>query len=97
MLVVGIFLLLREARRFVDFSWFRLFAVPTLALGAGSLASRLAMMLPGMLQSDWISGAVKMGVFSILYAGILFALERANVTMLLSMLQQLRRIGETEG
>jgi O-antigen/teichoic acid export membrane protein len=97
MLVVGVLLLLWEARRFVDFSWFRLFVVPALALGVGLLVSRLAMMLPGVLQSDWISGAVKVGVFSILYAGILFALERENITMLLSMLQQLRRIGEVEG
>jgi hypothetical protein len=97
MLVVGILILLWEARRFVDYSWFRLFAVPALALAVGLLASRLAMMLPGVLQSDWIRGAVKVAVFSVPYVGILLALERENVTMLLGMLQRLRRTEDAEG
>jgi O-antigen/teichoic acid export membrane protein len=96
MLVVGILLLLREARRFVDFSTFRLFAVPALALSVGLLASQLALNLSCVLQSDWTSVAVKVAVFSMLYAGILLALERKNVGMLLSMLRQMGRTQATE-
>jgi O-antigen/teichoic acid export membrane protein len=96
MLVVGILLLLREARRFVDFSWFRLFAVPALALSMGLLAARLAMNLPGVLQSDWSSAAVKIVVFSVLYAGILFALEKENVTILLGIARRVRHIGRPD-
>ncbi len=92
MLVVGILLLLREAREFVDFSWFRLFTVPTLALAVGLLAGRLALNLPYMSQSDWSSIAIKMVVFSVLYAGVLLALERENVKMLLDLLRRMRRI-----
>jgi O-antigen/teichoic acid export membrane protein len=90
MLVVGILLLLREARRFVDYSILRLFAVPTLALLVGLLVAQLAVSLPGVLQSDWISATVKAVVFSLLYVGILFVLERESITMLGNMLQQLR-------
>lgn len=92
MLVVGILLLLREARRFVDFSWFRLFAVPALALLVGLFAAWLALNLVGVLQSDWISAIIKVAVFSVLYTLTLFALERDNVTMLLDILKRLRRI-----
>jgi O-antigen/teichoic acid export membrane protein len=94
MLVVGILLLLMEARRFVDFSWFRLFAVPTLALAVGLLSGRLAIMLPGVLQSDWSSGGVKMAAFLVLYVGILLGLERENVRVLVRILMTLRRSGE---
>jgi O-antigen/teichoic acid export membrane protein len=96
MLVVGILLLLKEARRFVDFSLPRLFAVPTLALSVGLLAARLALNLPGVLQSEWTSTAVKVGMFSVLYAGILLALERENVKMLLGILRRLRRVQGAE-
>jgi O-antigen/teichoic acid export membrane protein len=89
MLVVGILLLLREAGRFVDFSWYRLFAVPALALTVGLLAGRLAIMLPGVLQSDWCKGGVKMAGFSVVYGGILLGLERENVRMLAEMVRQM--------
>jgi O-antigen/teichoic acid export membrane protein len=89
MLVIGILFLLWEARRFVDFSWLRLFAVPTLALLVGLLAAKLALNLPGVLQSGWTSAAAKVAAFSILYAAILLALERENVTMLLETFRQL--------
>lgn len=96
MLVVGILLLLREARRFVDFSWLRLFAVPTLALLVGLLAAKLSLNLPGVLQSNWTSAAAKVAAFSVLYVGILLVLERENVTMLASILQRLRHTERPE-
>jgi O-antigen/teichoic acid export membrane protein len=96
MLVVGILLLLREARRFVDFSISRLFTIPTLALTVGLLAGRLALNLPCVLQSDWVSAAVEVAGFSVSYAGILFLLERENVKMLLGMLRRLWQIEKDE-
>jgi O-antigen/teichoic acid export membrane protein len=96
MLVVGILLLLREARRFVDFSLVRLFTVPALALSVGLLAAQLALNLPGLRQSDWTNMAAKAAVFSVLYPGILLALERESVAMLLSMLQRMRRPQKSE-
>ena len=96
MLVTGILLLLWEARRFVDFSWSRLFAVPTLALIVGLLASRLAILLPGVLQSDWSSGGLKVAVFSVLYSGVLLAFERENVKVLLDLLRQIRSVSKAK-
>jgi O-antigen/teichoic acid export membrane protein len=97
MLVVGILLLLREARRFVDFSSLRLFAVPALALSVGLLATQLALGATGVLQSDWIRAVVKIVVFSVLYGGILLSVERETVKMLLDMLKRMRRIEESKG
>jgi hypothetical protein len=96
MLVVGILLLLREARRFVDFSSLRLFAVPTLALSVGLLVTQLALGATGVLQSDWIGAVVKVAIFSVLYGGILLSMERETVKMLLDMLKRMRRIEESE-
>jgi O-antigen/teichoic acid export membrane protein len=91
MLVAGILLLLREARRFVDFSWIRLFAVPALALSLSLLASRLAILLPSVVKSDWISGSVKLAAFSVVYWGILLGLERENLRMLAGMIRRMVR------
>jgi O-antigen/teichoic acid export membrane protein len=96
MLVVGVLLLMREARRFVDFSTLRLFAVPALALSVGLLAARFAVNLPGISQSDWISAAVKIAVFSVLYGGILLALERENVKVLVNLIRRMSQTPRAE-
>jgi hypothetical protein len=56
----------------------------------GLLAAQLALNLPGVLQSDWTSAAAKTAVFSFLYGGLLLALERGNINMLLGVLGRLR-------
>ncbi len=75
MLVIGIVLFLWKAKHYVDFSLWRLFGPPTVALvtalGAGHLMGRgLA-----SITSDWIIGAGKSVVFWLTYSGILVALE----------------------
>lgn len=82
MLAVGIVLLLVQARAYVDFSWRRLFGAPTLALVVGMGLGRLAIGLPGVNESDWVRGAVKIGVFSAVYVGIWWALERRDLSAL---------------
>ncbi|MEJ2732388.1 MAG: oligosaccharide flippase family protein [Anaerolineae bacterium] len=90
MLVVGIALLLWQARTHVDFSARRLFAVPMLALILGIAAARAAITIPGVLGSDWRTGAVKTVVFCVLYVGIMILLERDQVSMLLNIFSMLR-------
>ena len=75
MLVVGIAILLWQARVYVDFSVIRLFAAPTVALLVGLALSLAAMELPGVIGSDWRTGAVKAGVFSIAYGMLLLIFE----------------------
>lgn len=90
MLVVGIVLLLWEARAYVDFSVRKLFGVPTAALIVALIAARLAIRLPGIPGSDWIMGGIKGGVFVLVYGGLLATLERKNIPRFLALLRHLR-------
>jgi O-antigen/teichoic acid export membrane protein len=79
MLLVGVAWLLWKAQQHVDYSPQRLFLAPSIALGAGLLTAWLSANLASdFLFSDsaWLTGAVKTAVFSIIYAGLLFLLER---------------------
>ncbi|MGD2207178.1 MAG: oligosaccharide flippase family protein, partial [Anaerolineae bacterium] len=76
MLVVGIGLLLWQAREHVQFSLRRMFAVPTAALIVGMIAGRAAILVPGILGSPWRTGSVKIAVFLVLYVGVVVLLER---------------------
>jgi O-antigen/teichoic acid export membrane protein len=82
MLIVGMGLLFLQARHFVRFSLIRLFAAPALSLAVSLLLARLAIDLPGARASDWHTAGVKLFVFSGLYGGILFLLERKQLMML---------------
>lgn len=79
MLVVGIVILLWQARAFVTFSAWRLFAVPSLALVAGIALSFGVLMVSGVSDSDWLTGFIKAGVFAVVYALILACLERRQL------------------
>ena len=79
MLVVGIAVMLWQARAFVDFSARRMFAAPSLALLAGLLVGSAA----GALLADssnWISGAGKIATFALAYGGVLLLLERQLIS-----------------
>jgi O-antigen/teichoic acid export membrane protein len=79
MLIVGTVLLFRQAMQYVDFSAWRLFAVPSLGLGLGALLARGAILVPGVLGSDWRTGFVKALVFSGVYGAVLACLEREDI------------------
>jgi hypothetical protein len=87
---VGIGLMLWQARGYVDYSWTRLFGVPTAGLFSGLLLARLAITLPGILGSDWRTAAIKMAVFIPVYGGSLLMLERESISMLVNILDHLR-------
>ena len=89
MLVTGIGLLLWQARTHVDFSFRRLFAVPMLALAFSMAIARAAIIIPGVLGSDWRTGVVKVVVFSLLYVGTSLLLDREQIPMLASISRQL--------
>jgi len=79
MLVVGIALLLRQARTYVDFSARRLFVTPSLALLLGLLLAIPAGQLPAIAGNDWLTGTVKAMVFSVSYTLLLVIVERNQV------------------
>jgi O-antigen/teichoic acid export membrane protein len=79
MVVVGIAILLYQARVYVDFSFTRLFIAPGVALVIGMVLARGAMVLPGILGSDWRTGFVKAVVFSAVYGTVVLVLERQQL------------------
>ena len=89
MLVVGIGILLWEARAFVDFSLKRMFAVPTFALVLGLLTAHAALAISGVTGSSWQTGTVKTVVFLLVYTVVVLLLERKQLPMLISAFKQL--------
>lgn len=91
MLLVGISVLLWQARAHVDFSVQELFAVPglglVLGLAAGAGAAALAQM-----SSVVLTAAIKTVLFSLAYGGILALLERQTFSeLVLPAMRQLLR------
>ncbi len=89
MLVVGIAILFWQARAYVDYSLSRLFLVPGLAMVSGIGLALAAITIPGMQDSDWITGTVKATVFSSIYLGIVLLMERREIPLYMSLLRQL--------
>ncbi len=89
MLVVGIALLLWQARSYVQFSLRRLFLVPTVALAIGMGFARLAILAPGVLGSPWRTGGVKLVVFIPIYAAVILAFERDQLSEILKVFRRL--------
>ena len=75
MLLIGLGLLLWQTRRFVDFSLWRMFLVPSVALGfAGSAALGVQHLVP--LPGDWWRLVAKVIVAFVAYSSISLLLER---------------------
>lgn len=90
MLVLGIGLLLRHARKHVDLSIQRLFLAPSLALIAGMILARGALLIPDVWGSDWRTAGVKLVVFVAVYAGVLVVFERRQLQAMTAYLERLR-------
>ncbi len=81
---LGLGWLLSRARAHVDFSARRLFGAPLLALLAGAAAGLAAAGLlcragPGVCGNDWLSGGAKALAFTLVFSGLLLALEGRTV------------------
>ena len=82
MLIVGIALLLWQAREHVDFSIQKLLGVPVIGIVAGMILARLAIDIPGIRGSDWRTAGIKLVVFIVTYGLILLKLEHENMKLL---------------
>jgi O-antigen/teichoic acid export membrane protein len=85
MLVVGIGLLLWQAREFVQFSARQLFLVPAVALGLGLSMGFLAVRAPFIPDSHWVTALTKVIVFIPLYGGVLLLLELRQTRRMLEL------------
>lgn len=83
MLIIGIAILLWQAREHVDFSIQKLLGVPVIGLVAGMILARLAIDIPGIRGSDWHTGSVKIFAFLTVYCLTLLTLERKNLSLLM--------------
>lgn len=91
MVVVGIVVLLWQARQYVDYSARRLFLVPALALALGlALGAGVPALLS--MSSLWLSAALKTALFTLAYGGLLALLERETLsTLVLPAARQMLR------
>jgi O-antigen/teichoic acid export membrane protein len=89
MLLVGIALLLWQARVHVDFSPRRMFFVPGLGLALGLALGRASLAIPGVRSSPWSMGFAKATVFVVLYAVVLLLLERDQIPMIVGVCRQI--------
>lgn len=92
MLVVGISLLLWQAREFVQFSVRQLFLIPVLALGVGLSAGFLIVRAPFVPESHWVTAIAKIVVFVPIYGIILLLLEWRQTTRMINLFFKLMPI-----
>lgn len=93
-LLLGLVPLLRAARDYVDFSAWRLFAGPLAALAAGAAAAlwvTWALCGAGGCPNDWISSAAKTVVFAAVFGGVLFIIERDDLTRMIASARNVYR------
>lgn len=91
MLVLGIAILLWYARRFVDYSLARLFAVPAGALAAGLVITGFVSGQFVVPVNDWLSGGIKTLVFCLVYLGLLLVFEKDRLVEMVGLARNLMR------
>jgi PST family polysaccharide transporter len=79
MLVVGIAILLHQARRFVDFSLRVLFLAPGIGVILSLLLTQVVIAVPWISDSPWHTGLLKASVFTFVYDAVLVLLERRQL------------------
>ncbi len=89
MLVVGIGLLLWQARAYVSVSIKKLFLVPTIALLISMSLSFFVIQIFGIFENYWLSGIVKIVTFSLSYGLTIFIFERNQIFLLIKSLKRI--------
>jgi O-antigen/teichoic acid export membrane protein len=90
MLLVGLAILFRQVRDYVDFSMWKLFFVPTTAVTAALLVTGVIYFYFGLAANLWVGIVLKVGVFTAVYLPILFGLEWHETKQLLRLRHYLR-------
>ena len=85
MLIVGITILLKKARAYVDFSVQELFFVPVLGLLLAFPVAYMSGLIPQIVESDWIVAIVKSTVFLVLYGVVFIVFEHKQIMSLTKM------------
>ena len=83
MMLVGIVLILRRARAFVDFSLKKLFLFPMIGLALGMAMVIYFEFVLGQIHSDVVTGLIKTVLFSFAYFGILLIFDLKEIKSVL--------------
>jgi hypothetical protein len=86
MLLVGMTVLLWQARLYVDFSLWRLFAVPLLAFGL-AMGATWAISMTLSEANMWLSALAKTLAFTAVYLAVWLGIERRDAQRLLQSLR----------
>lgn len=86
MLAVGIAVLLWRARSYVDFSPWRMFATPSLALLCGLILARAAVGPRTANAWDWQTALGQAAAFTAVYSATVVGLERTELSKMLSFM-----------
>jgi O-antigen/teichoic acid export membrane protein len=97
MLVVGIGLLLWQAREFVQFSVRQLFLIPALALAVSLSAGFLIARAPFVPDSHWVTALVKLAVFVSVYGGFFVMLEWRQTKRMVEIFLKIMPFGKPKG
>jgi O-antigen/teichoic acid export membrane protein len=97
MLVVGIGLLLWQAREFVQFSVRQLFLIPALALAVSLSAGFLIARAPFVPDSHWVTALVKLAVFVPVYGGFFVMLEWRQTKRMVEIFLKIMPFGKPKG
>jgi len=97
MMVVGLVILLHQARKHVDLSLRTLLGVPSMALLLGILITVAILSLPLSQGSDWRTGLIKVVAFSLVYGVILWVFERRQLTEMLDLMRGILRPRQSMG
>jgi O-antigen/teichoic acid export membrane protein len=83
MMLVGVFLILKRAKEYVDFSLRKLFLFPLIGLALGMAIVLYFEFAFNQLHSDVVTGLIKIGLFSIAYFGILLLFDLKEIKSVL--------------
>ncbi len=84
MLLLGMVIMFRRARQFVDFSAKQLFGFPTIGLILGFMLGSMTLFIPYSNQNDWVTGFIKGSLFAIAYTSTLLLLEYGRIRKMFS-------------
>lgn len=93
-LLLGLAPLMRAARDYVDYSARRLFIGPGMALASGTAAAQVALWAlcrAVACPNDWITGITKAMIFSAVFGGVLFAIEREDISHMIARTRDIFR------
>ncbi|MCE5208532.1 MAG: oligosaccharide flippase family protein [Chloroflexi bacterium] len=88
MMVAGIAMILYKAKDHVELFVGKMFLVPGIGLLAGLLAGYAGAQIQRVTMNDWVSGAVKAGLFVLVYGLVTILLEKDQIRYMVTLIKK---------